>query len=303
MFFCLGESITEWVLGIRSRFFNEVLCRHFLDLDANLKLTGFQLALLGFEHLSLGLHCVLLKILLIGKDLGDISNKVRHAAGFSGENFFHFTESLQGLLLICHRIGRLGLGNLLNGSSHVCDGFTLKEGELRPAKFTQGLFVHSFFPCFDESLEKLSVAIDDSLLGSAQPSLVHLGGVFICVCLDAPLLGLALHELLGFDNLPDLLDEEVVDENGVGAGDDLAKFFHDFLDRFSCFREMRVGDFWFAGLEFLTSVREFIASSYDFLGAESSESISCFAKSCGIALLAESVRLQIFKEEAEASHD
>ena len=91
VFFCLGESITEWVLGIRSRFFNEVLCRHFLDLDANLKLTGFQLALLGFEHLSLGLHCVLLKILLIGKDLGDISNKVRHAAGFSGENFFHFT--------------------------------------------------------------------------------------------------------------------------------------------------------------------------------------------------------------------
>ena len=66
---------------------------------------------------------------------------------------------------------------------------------------------------------------------------------------------------------------------------------------------MGVGDFWVAGLEFLTSVREFIAGSHDFLGAESSESISSFAKSCGIALLAESVRLQIFKEEAEASHD
>ncbi len=167
---CLGEGITEWVLCIRSRFLDQMLRRHFLDLDAYLKLTGFQLTLFRLKDLSLGLHCldrVLLKILLIGKDLGDISYQVRQAAGFSGENFFDFAESLQSLFLISYSISRLGLGNLLDGSSHVCNWFAFKQRKLRPAEPTQGLLVYGLFPGFDESLEKLPVAIDDGLLGSS----------------------------------------------------------------------------------------------------------------------------------------
>ena len=76
MFFCLRKGIAERVLGIRSRFFGKVLCDHFFDLESDLKLACLQLALLGFENLSLSLHRILLQILLVGQNLGDISHKI-----------------------------------------------------------------------------------------------------------------------------------------------------------------------------------------------------------------------------------
>ena len=65
---------------------------------------------------------------------------------------------------------------------------------------------------------------------------------------------------------------------------------------------MRMSDLGFTGLEFFPSVRQFVAGCDDFLGSESSESISCFAQGCGVALFPEPIRLQIFKEKSEASY-
>ena len=76
VFASLGKGVPEGVLGIWSGFFREVLLRHFLDLDADLKLAGFQLALLGFEDLTLGLDGVLLQVLLVCKNLGDIRHQI-----------------------------------------------------------------------------------------------------------------------------------------------------------------------------------------------------------------------------------
>ena len=128
MFACLRKGVPERVLGIWSGLFREVLSSHFLDLDANLKLTGFQLALLGFEDLALGLDGVLLQVLLVCKNLGDVRHEIRYPAGFRREDLLRLSEGLQGLLLIGHGIGSLGLGNLLNGPCHMGNWLALKEG-------------------------------------------------------------------------------------------------------------------------------------------------------------------------------
>jgi hypothetical protein len=303
VFASLGQGVAQGILGIGSRFFRKVFFGHFLDLDADLKLTGFQLALLGFEDLTLSLHGILLQILLVGKDLGDIRHEVRHSAGLRGQDLLRLAEGLESLLLVRHRVGSLGLGDLLDGTGHVRDGFALKEGELSPSKPAQGLFVYGLLTGLHESLEKLSVAINDRLLGAAQASLVNLGGILVPVGLDPPLLGLALHELLGLDDLADLLHEEIVDQDSVGAGDDLAELFHDFLNGLARFREMRVGVLRFTGAELLTGIGELIAGSHHLLGAKSPQGVAGFIKGVCSAFLGESIGLQVLEEKAEAPYD
>ena len=179
----------------------------------------------------------------------------------------------------------------------------LKERELGSAESAQGLFVNRFLTRFDKRLVELSIAIDDGLLGPAETSLINLAGLGVFESISTPLLGLALHVLLVLDDLPDLFHEEIVDKNGVGSGDDVFEPLNDFLNRLSCFREMRMSDLWLAGLELLSSVRQFVACRDDLLGAEGSEGIRCFAEGSGVSLLSESVGLQVLEEKAKASHD
>ena len=212
-----GQGVAQGVLGIGSRFFGKMFFGHFLDLDSNFKLAPFQLALFRFEDLPLGLDGVLLQVFLVGQDLGDVLDEVGHAAGLRAQDLLRLAEGLESLLLVRHRVGSLGLGDLLDGAGHVSDRLALQEGEFGPAKAAQGLLVDGFLAGLHKGLEELTVAVNDGLLGAAQAGLVDLGGFLVPVGLDAPSLGLALHELLGLDNLPDLFHEEVVHQDGIGS--------------------------------------------------------------------------------------
>ena len=115
----------------------------------------------------------------------------------------------------------------------------------------------------------MSVTIDDGLLSPAQSVLVYLAGGRILVNFKTPGLGLPLHELLGLDELADLLQEEVVYQHGVCSRDYFSEPGDDFLDRLTRFRDMGVGFRRLSGVEFLARIREFIASVYHLLGAKS----------------------------------
>ena len=298
-----GKGVAQGILGIGSRFFGKMFFGHFLDLDSDFKLAPFQLALFRFEDLTLGLDGVLLQVFLVGQDLGDVLDEVGHAAGLRGQDLLRLAEGLEGLLLVRHCVGSLGLGDLLDGAGHVRDRLALQEREFGPAKAAEGLLVDGFLARLHEGLEELTVAVNDGLLGAAQAGLVDLGGFLVPVGLDAPLLGLALHEFLGFDDLADLFHEEVVYQDGIGPGDDLSELLDDLLDGLARFRNVRVGVVGLAGPELLPGIGELITGDEHLLGAESPQRVTRLMEGDCAPFLGEAVGLKILEEEAEAAHD
>ena len=96
-----------------------MLCHYLLNLDTDLKLPGLQLALLGFEDLTLGLRSVLLQVLLVCKNLGDIRYEIRSPISFGSQNLLRLAKGLKALFLVFDGLGSLGCGNLLNGPGQV----------------------------------------------------------------------------------------------------------------------------------------------------------------------------------------
>ena len=177
----------------------------------------------------------------------------------------------------------------------------LKEGEFGPSKAAEGFFVHGLLAGFHESLVELSVAIDDGLLGPSQAVLIHLASGLVLVCFKTPGLGLALHELLGLDDLADLLEQQVVHQDGVCPRDDLAELADDFLDRLAGFRNMRVGILRLSGAELLARIGELVPGGYHLLGAQSPERAARLGQGDGPSLFVQPVGLEVVQEKGESA--
>ena len=304
MFDRLVEGLPQRILFLGSGVCGEKVFDDLLNLQANLKFARFELALLGLEGLAFGLHRVLLQVLLIGEDLGELLDQIRGPRLLGGENLLGLPEGHERLLLISHCVTSFGLGDLIAGPSHVGDRFALKEGEFGPAEAAERFFINRFLARLHEGLEELAIAIDDRLLGASQTSLVDLGVDFLLKNFDSPLLRLSLHELLGFDDLADLLHEEIVHQHGVGTGDDLAEFLHDLFDRFARLLEVRVGllGLW-CGIELLACGRQLVAGAHYFARAQLPQIVAGLGKGDRAAFFSETIGLQVVQKEAHAPHD
>ena len=295
------QGIAERVLGVGRGLFGKVLGDYFLDLDADLKFARLQLALLRFEDFPFSLHGILLQVFLVGEDLRDVLHEVGHATGLGGQDLLGLPEGSKGLFLVGDGLGRLGLGDLFNRAVHMGDRRALQKREFRPAKAAESLLVNRFLARFDESLEELTVTIDDSLLGPAEAILVDLARGRVLISLEAPRLGLALHEFLGLDDLPDLLHQKVVNEDGVGSGDDLAELLDNLLDCLARFRDMRMRVFRFAGLEFFAGVGELITGTDHLLGPQSTERAAGLGQGDCSTFFPQPVGLEVIEEKGESA--
>ncbi len=167
-----------------------------------------------------------------------------------------------------------------------------EEGKLGAAKAAQGFLVHGLLAGSHQQFKELCVAIDDRLLCAGESALIDLDGFLVVESGPPPLGRLALHELLGLDDLADLLHKEIIHQNGVGPLDDLVEILDDFFDRFARPYEMIL-----RLVQIVLGIAQVIARSLDLVGTQATQLGTGLGEGDRSAFFGESVRFKIVEQK------